>query len=240
MKNYQVAEIIGAFIGDGWIESDIDGLYITGSAIEDKDYYDNFLAPLFSKYFIKVNPKNFPYWKVYGICTYKKRIIKKAISLGFEIGRKAHKVMIPDWIMNSSDTNIKKAVVRGIFDTDGSFWCEKSRSKSSSTWKRTHNYHPELSITSISKELLTQIKEILDQLNIKSKIDIKNKKGIKCDRNISNSYALRVRRIQDIKNWFRIIKSNNPRHQTRYSVWLKFGFLKPYTNYHDRKKLLSM
>ena len=55
--NVEIAEILGAFIGDGWIESSLNSIYITGDKIEDKDYYDNFLAPIFSKNFVDIKPK---------------------------------------------------------------------------------------------------------------------------------------------------------------------------------------
>ncbi|MBU2560893.1 MAG: hypothetical protein KKD17_01250 [Nanoarchaeota archaeon] len=167
--NPEIAEILGAFIGDGWIESDKDALYITGSPIEDKLYYDRHLAPLFSRNFIPVKPRNFQYWGVYGIVTYKKEAILKALRFGFKPGYKALKAEIPEEIMLSTPKP-KKAVLRGIFDTDGSFWCEKSRSKTSTTWKRTHNHHPELRISSCSRKLLEQIRELLNAFEISSEI----------------------------------------------------------------------
>jgi hypothetical protein len=74
--NAEVAELLGAFIGDGWIEKRKKGMYILGNITEDKEYYDNFLAPLFSKHFTLVIPKEFSYWSVYGICTYKNTSLK--------------------------------------------------------------------------------------------------------------------------------------------------------------------
>ena len=238
-NNPEVVEILGAFIGDGWIESDKDALYITGSPIEDKLYYDNYLAPLFSKYFINVKARHFPYWGVYGISTYKKRVINKAIDFGFYVGSKSKVVEIPPIVLYSNKKEVIKAVLRGIFDTDGSFWCERSRAKSSIEWKRTHNYHPEFRITSCSKNLLKQLKFLLDKLDIESKIVQKSIKGFKCNRNISNSYALNIRKIKEIEKWFKIIGTNNPRHKTRYTVWKKLGHLPPNTTIQERLILLK-
>lgn len=53
----EIAEICGAIIGDGWIESRGNALYIAGNKIEDKDYYDYYLAPLISKVLFKVKAK---------------------------------------------------------------------------------------------------------------------------------------------------------------------------------------
>jgi len=127
----ETAELCGAIIGDGWIESDQDALYITGSPTEDKLYYDKHLAPLFSKHFIDVTPNKFPYWKVYGIVTYKKQAINKALSLGFQAGPKSLDVQIPSYILTSKNEETIKSIIRGVFDTDGSFWCEKSRASTS-------------------------------------------------------------------------------------------------------------
>jgi hypothetical protein len=236
--NAEIAEILGAFIGDGWIESKANAFYITGDRLEDKDYYDYFLAPLFSKWFCEVKPKEFSYWNVYGINCYKKSIVENCLKLGFQSGLKALSAKIPKEIMNSKDIKIKKAVLRGIFDADGSFWCEKSRAKTSVEWKRTHHYHPEFQIGSCSKELLEQIELLFKEFEIKSKMVLKNKAGIKCNRNIHNYYALRIRRIKDIERWFEVIGSSNPRHQTRYAVWKKFGFLPAGTNINQRKEML--
>jgi hypothetical protein len=239
IHNPEIAEILGAFIGDGWIESDKDALYIAGSPTEDKQYYDKHLSELFSKHFDEVKPKAFLYWKVYGIVTYKKKAINKAINLGFQVGPKSSVAKIPDSIIHSRNEEVIKSVLRGIFDSDGSFWCEKTRSKTSNEWLKTHNHHPELRITSCSRTLLEQIQVLLNSLDIKSKIVQKNTKGFKHGRNINDSYALNIRKKEEIKNWFRIIGTNNPRHRTRYEVWKKLGHLPPKTTIKERLDILG-
>jgi hypothetical protein len=235
--NSEVAEILGAFIGDGWIESRQRGLYIMGSPTEDKDYYDKFLAPLFLKNFLQIEPKAFPYWSVYGIAIYKKKIIKQAIDLGFQVGPKSLVAEIPKYVM-CSNKSIIKSILRGIFDTDGSFWCDKSRAKTSVKWKRTYNYIPQIRIASCSKKLVNQIKILLDDLKIISEVKYKNKKGFKCNRNIHDSYSLDIRKKSEVEKWFKLIGTNNPRHQTRYDVWKKLGYLPIRTTIDGRKKIL--
>ncbi|MBN1156476.1 hypothetical protein JXA85_02590 [Candidatus Woesearchaeota archaeon] len=238
--NSEIAELLGVFIGDGWIERDKDALYITGSQTEDKDYYDYHLGPLFSKHFSKVTPKQFDYWGVYGIVTYKKEAINKAINLDFQVGRKSLVTKIPRYIMDAENKDIFKAILRGLFDTDGCFWCEKSRAKTSTKWKRTHNYHPELRITSCSKMLLEQVHCLLDRLDIDSKVIQKSRRGFKSGRNVHDSYALNIRKIEEIEKWFKIIGTNNPRHKTRCGVWKKLGYLPSNTTMEMRKKLLNV
>ena len=235
----KVAEILGVFIGDGWLEKRERGLFIAGDKIEDKEYYDKYLGPLFSKVFSKVEPREFSYWGVYGICCYKRDVIRKCVDIGFQSGSKTLNAKIPIEIMKNANDKIKKAILRGIFDADGSFWCEKSRAKTSTEWKRTYHYHPELQIGSCSKELLLQIKKLLQEFKIDSKVVLKTKAGRKFNRNVNNSYALKIRKIEQIKRWFEIIGSSNPRHQTRYAVWKKFGFLPPRTNINQRKDMTA-
>lgn len=237
--NPEIAEILGVFIGDGWIESDKNGMYITGNPTEDKDHYDKFLAPLFSKHFTIVKPKEFHYWKVYGFGIYKKDIINKAIELGFPVGKKCLNVKIPFYIFNSKNKKVIKALLRGIFDSDGSFWCEKSNAKTSTDFKKNHNCHPEFSISSCSKKLLIQIKFLLNKLDIYSQVIQKSKSGFRWNRNINNSYALTIRRIRDIEKWFEIIGTNNPKHKTRYELWKKLGYLPPKTTIIQRKEILK-
>src|SRR3989344_59588 len=234
-----LAELLGAFIGDGWIEQSRKAFYITGHLLEDKEYYDLFLGPLFSKYFHEVKLKEFPYWHVYGIACYKKNIIQKCINYGFQTGPKALTAKIPQIFFDHSNPEISKAILRGIFDTDGCFGCGKSRAKTSVEWKRTYHYIPEITITSCSKALLIQVFTLLERLGIHAKIRSKNIEGFRNNRNVNNSYALGVRRIDDVQRWFEIIGSNNPRHQTRYLVWKKYGFLPPRTNITQRKAMLS-
>ena len=237
--NPEIAEILGAFIGDGWLESSLGSIYITGDKIEDKDYYDKYLGPLFSKNFAIVTPREFSYWNVYGIGCSKKHVILKCLNLGFQPGTKALTAEIPKSIIESEDTEIIKSLLRGIFDADGSFWCEKSRSKFSIIWKKTYHYRPELQIGSCSKKLLKQIKFLLDKFEIESKVRLRNKKGFKNNRNTNNHYGLRIRKKEQIRKFFKIISSSNPRHQTRYKVWETFGFLPPRTNINQRKLILA-
>jgi intein/homing endonuclease len=239
LRNPETAEILGAFIGDGWIESDRDGFYITGSQTEDKLYYDNFMAPLVSEYITKVIPREFPYWKVYGIAIYKRAAIDQAIHIGFPTGKKSYSAEMPSWIKESNDQKIISSFIRGIFDTDGSFWCEKSRARTATTWKRTHNHHPELRITSCSKILLEQIRDGLTLFGINAKVIQKTTSGLKHGRNVHAAYGLNVRRIADIERWFSEIGTNNPRHQTRYLLWRKQGHLPPKTTLKERLLLLD-
>jgi hypothetical protein len=233
----QLAEFCGAFIGDGWIESRKSVLYIAGDRTEDKEYYDAYLAPLFSKVICHVSPQAFPYWNVYGIRCCKSALIQECINLGLQAGKKAYSAKIPDAIMLSENKDVRIAVLRGIFDTDGCFFCDISRS-SSDSWRKTYHCRPEIHIVSCSKDLLFQMQNILINLGIGSKLSAHESAGHKHKRNVHTSYHLRIRKLDHVKRWFEIIGSNNPRHKTKYAMWQKFGFLPPRTNIFQRKAML--
>ena len=72
-------------------------------------------------------------------------------------------------------------------------------------------------------------------------MSLRSKKGFKNNRNVNNSYRLRIRKVQQIRKLFEIIGSSNPRHQIRYAIWKKLGFLPPRTNINinQRKAILK-
>lgn len=238
VNNSEVAEILGCFIGDGWIENRGDALYIAGNATEDKDHYDNVIAPIFSKYFIKVKPKLFPYWSVYGIVTYRKKIISKASDLGFQKGKKCKIARIPEYIMKSKNSELWKSVLRGIFDTDGCFYCKKNYGKYHTEWSKKYHTSPRIKFGLTSKELVRQIGILLNRIDIDYKKSERTE-GIISEKNCSTVYMLNIWKLDSINKWFEKIGSSNPRQITRYKIWKKFGFLPPYTNLNQRKQILT-
>lgn len=238
--NAEIAEILGAFIGDGWIQGDKTAFYITGNLTEDKPYYDNFLAPLFSKSFTPVKPREFPYWGVYGIATCKSKTIKKALDLGFQSGRKALTAKIPNYVIESGNRSILIPILRGLFDTDGCISFDKSRAPTTSNlWKRTHNYIPEIMISSTSKILVEQVQCLLSWLGINSKVRHKNKQGFVCNRNVHDSYQVEIQKKADVIKWFETIGTNNLRHKSKYNVWNAIGYVPPKTTLQQRLTLLK-
>jgi len=235
--NKEQAEILGAFIGDGWIETRGTAFYITGDPKEDKPYYDYYLTPLFSKQFIAVIPRYFNYWGVYGIGIYKKELISKLLNSGFVAGKKAYSVSIPDRIYRSHDKLILSSILRGIFDTDGSFWCERPRTKRGRLLNL--NTLPVICFTSCSKKLVYQIQGLLSLFRINSTIRKREGNIFRCNRTVSESYMVLIRRKKDVLLFFKIIGSSNPKHLTKYNLWKRLGFLKPKTTLMERLAVLS-
>src|SRR3989344_7189856 len=169
----EISEICGALTGDGWIESRESSLYLAGHPIDDKNYYDNHMIPLFSRNVIKVKPKNFKYWKVYGFSLYNKKIIKEFIKLGIQKGKKVYSCKIPKWCFNSK--NLMIGFLRGIFDTDGCVFCGKSY-KTKNNFRKNFHHDIRIRIISVSLDLIKGIRILGRKLGIQF-TKIKTKKA---------------------------------------------------------------
>jgi len=233
----EIAEILGAFIGDGWIQTPGTALYIAGNSVEDKEYYDKFLGPLFSKHIAKVKPRLFPYWGVYGLCAANKKAIAKALRIGCTIGKKAKTVSIPESVMESKDKEVYAGVLRGIFDADGCFFCGKNYDEYSSKWKKKYSHYQRMVLSTVSKKLADQFCELLTKLNIEFRTGFE-KQGFKYNRNRSDTYRIWINKKTSIERWFKIIGTSNPRIQTRYDLHKKLGYLPSYTDIYERKAIL--
>ena len=224
-----ISEICGAIIGDGWIQSNESGLFITGNMVEDKLYYDNCIVPLINKELnLNLKAKPFPYWRTYGISIYKKSIIRMFLNLGLPKGNKAKIAHIPTSFKRKKEFFI--SVLRGIFDTDGSIYFMKDPNKQNSLHAR-----PRIRITSISKKLIEDIKDLSEKLGIKHS----NPSPGKWSGSPNSNYIFEINRIDSISKWLNIVKTNNPAHQTNIRIWNKFGFCPPMTNLEARTKILN-
>ena len=82
---------------------------ISGS-LEEKDYYDNYVVPLFNKFFdLQLNGRSFSRGS-YGFVTYNKNVRDILIGLGFPKGKKSKIVKVPDLVLNSGDCNLTSPV----------------------------------------------------------------------------------------------------------------------------------
>ena len=231
-----MAEICGAFIGDGWIESRKTSMYIAGSLTEDRKYYNEEISKLFSRNIGKVTPKEFTYWHVYGIGFHRTEVIKQLLNLGFNPGKKNGIIRIPEWIMNSNDERIICSVLRGVFDTDGSFYCKKNYSSNKNRWKMQYHWQPRIRIGVVSPFLIEDIKTLADyfDLNYANPSPKQPRK-----RNEQTAYLFEINSIESIRRWFKAIRPANSRQTTKYKIWRKFGFLPPYTTLEERNKMIT-
>lgn len=233
----KIAELCGAIIGDGWIQSDRRCFFIVGDPLEDKEYYDKYLSNIFKEILIDVKPKEFPYWKVYGIGIYKKEIIKRIVNWGLPTGKKVETAKIPDWI-KKANKKVKISFIRGFFDTDGSIFCQRDYAKYAKEFNKKYHTKIRLRMSGISEGLINQI----EKMNLEVGFNLRKriiKRGFKNNRNNKDVFILEMNKISNIVKFFEELKPSNPKHITKYMVWKKFGFCPPYTKINQRKDILK-
>ncbi len=181
--NAELAELIGAHIGDGSM-----GFYqghpvisFFGHPVEDKEYVISILK-LYEKYFgIKANLRQ---WSgVIGFQFFSKDVFNFFKSLDIPIGKK-HNAEIPSIIMKSNK-KILASFVRGIFDTDGTIYFERKNGK----------YYPRIQLKITAKSVAMQILEILNtNFEIRATLYKRRERS-----NWNVSYSVEVRRVKNLE-----------------------------------------
>src|SRR3990167_1346399 len=114
----ELAEICGIHAGDGYFRVSERGkgeVDISGH-MEEKDYYENHVIPLFNKVFnLDIKGRAFSRGS-YGFVSYRNEIRDALIGLGFPKGKKSETVRIPQLVLESKDLKIYGAFLRGLFD----------------------------------------------------------------------------------------------------------------------------
>jgi hypothetical protein len=233
-----IAEICGAVMGDGWIEERERGFFIAGDSIEDREYYDQHFLNLINKVLgINTKTKNFPYWRVYGISLYKKKLIEELLSFGLAKGKKTKSAYVPEWILNSN-RKIKNSFIRGLFDTDGCVFCQKDYTKYANEFNSKYHTKIRIRIGCISSKLINQVSELCENQGFRVTKRIL-KRGFSYHRNRSDTHILEINELNSVDNWFNKLKPANPKHTTKYQIWKKFGFCPPRTSIQERKDILK-
>jgi intein/homing endonuclease len=236
----ELAEICGIHAGDGYLRDDGKRreLDISGS-FEEQVYYDNHVIPLFSKELgLDVKGKTFASRGTYGFVLRGKEITKFFNQdLGFNLGPKSLTVKVPEQIFNSKDLLIISRFLRGLFDTDGSLYFKNKRTcKKYTEFKKTHNYYPVISFTTVSKDLAYQIKDLLLKFGFsRVNIYVYNPKAI----NDNLSYKTYFSGTDNLIKFFNEIGSMNPIKFSRFELWKKQGYCQPHLSYLERVKLLK-
>ncbi|MCX6720049.1 MAG: hypothetical protein NTV36_02990 [Candidatus Staskawiczbacteria bacterium] len=190
-----LAEFTGIMLGDGGISA--NQVKITTNMIDDAQYAI-FIKNLIKKLF-DLKPS---------VCPRKKDVSALDIiisriklvefcnqKLGLHIGNKLKQGLdIPAWIRKNSE--FEKACVRGLIDTDGCVFDECHDIKG-----KKYNYK-RLNFTSASPELIKSVFEILEKNGLSPKI--------------KNSRQVNIENKENIKKYFKIVGTSNPKHLNRY------------------------
>jgi hypothetical protein len=207
----ELAEETGWHIGDGSMNfyknrGKLKGFYqLRGHLEDDKEHYEKRIKPLFEKlYQTKISLRDMPSTRVVGFQIWNDELIKFKQELGLSIGRKIN-IEIPKVFLTNKE--LKGAIIRGIFDTDGGVYLEKKNNK----------IYPRMYITTISRKLAEQILETLKYLGFRttlySQIDKRKSKRL-------TLYFITIRGIQMFYKFIIEINPQNPKFIKKYTIFL--------------------
>ena len=233
----KIAELCGAIMGDGWIQSNKKSFFLAGDPVEDKEYYDKVISKIIREVLVLVKPKEFSYWGVYGISIHKKDYIEKLLNWGLPKGKKVGRAFVPKWVIHS-DNKIKTAFIRGLFDTDGCVFCQKDYTKYADNFNSEYHTKIRLRISSVSQRLIEQVFCLCQTLRFRC-VTRKIRRGFKNNRNNHDVYILEINEGESISRWFKSLNPSNIKHVSKYLIWKKFGFCPPNTNLRQRKDILK-
>lgn len=208
----ELAEETGWHIGDGSMnyynnQGKLKGIYqLRGHIEDDKQHYIQRIKPIFKiLYGIDISLREMPSTRVFGFQIWSNELVKFKESLGLKTGPKLN-LIIPNSFLKTDE--LKSAVIRGIFDTDGCVYLEK----------KNHKLYPRLQITTICKNLAEQMKNIFNEIGLRATVYGEKIKPIG-KRKIN--YIVTIRGEEMLHKFMNIIKPANPKHQAKYSLYQK-------------------
>ncbi len=191
--NNSFAEILGVLNGDGHVSNFKYEICVVLNS-KEKDYYF-YLKNLFEKTF----GTTFTLFKE--PTKIKLRIYSMNISniltkkYGLPKGNKLGRLKIPKQVFSSR--NLLISYIRGLFDTDGSFYIRRKKD-------------PVIEISSADPRFLKEVKNALISLNFNV---------------IKGSNKLVIYRKDDIINFYKLIKPANSKHLKKYQNYLNSSAL---------------
>jgi intein/homing endonuclease len=202
----KIALIYGTLLGDGCLSKVGNARFIsiTCSLYSDIPFFE-FIRPIIEE--IRGKPIKFYKSHKQGkveINFSDVNMFNKFVSLGFPIGKKGTEIQIP----NKFDLPMKP-LIQGYFATDGSLVITNNNGTS----------YPRIEFSSISKNLLTQIKVYLASLEIGGNIYISKK----YNNHWNSLYRLQINGKKKLVIFHKKIGFINPKHQEKYEQFKKSG-----------------
>lgn len=203
-----VAELIGVLIGDGYIYNR-NGKYqigFVGSPLTDKEYYEKLQELILSEWEkqarIKLRERGIR------IVINSKKICNFLINeLGIQNGsEKCKRIKIPEKIREN--WKLVRNTLRGIADTDGSVFAAR---------KPGIEHYPSIEITTSSRVLAEQIREILSRKGFR----VANIWQYKSKLSRRTTYKVPLNGKKNLKKWINEIGFSNPYKLNRATKYLK-------------------
>lgn len=192
--NVALAEFMGVMIGDGCITK--YQVSVALSSLVDREYAARIIFLFNSLFSIQPNTAKRKSSNCTTITASSIELSEYLNSLELPVGNKVKQNhTIPSWIRN--DTELEKACLRGIFDTDGCIFQEKHVIND-----KLYCYS-RMSFVSASESLRESIYDILILLGFTPKM--------------RNNRSVNLEKKQDIDEYFRRIGSSNPKHLQRFN-----------------------
>lgn len=218
-ENEKFALLFGIMLGDGCLSHYISkqgregyAVVVTGNYYNDKPFFDTALVPLLSSLRGKqVKIKERPKYGTIEINFCDKVLFHKIKNLGFPVGKKGTKIIIPKTFY---EKDLLKYVVQGFFATDGSLVLTKNPNK----------LYPRLESHTISKNLISQIHIYLNEIGM-------NGHFYECKRNkqdirwnvVQKRYRFQFNGKENLLFFHDLIGFINPKHQQKFDNFLRYS-----------------
>ncbi len=194
-KTIEFAEFIGIMLGDGGMTQ--GQITITLNRKDDRDYILYVIALIKKLFDAEVYVWDRKKYSVNNIVISRTELVDYCKSMGLKVGNKIkQKADIPNWIKR--DTELMKACVRGLIDTDGSIFkhCYKIKNK--------EYCYKKLDFTSRSLPLLLSVHNFLKKSGFTPRITY--------DKN-----SIRLDNQKEVGRYFLLIGTKNLKHLKRYN-----------------------
>lgn len=196
-KSCDLAELVGILLGDGGI-TDYQVKVTQNKEVDNN--YSPYIVRLFKRLFgLNSTIRDDKIEKTRNIVVSSVGLVEYLLGIELVNGNKISKqVDIPTWI--KINDKFKKACVRGLIDTDGSFYIDKHKIKNK------YYFNPGLIFTTYSLPLFSSVKEILISFGYHPTGKKRN---------------LYLRKEGEIIRYFQEIRSSNPKHIIKFEEFLK-------------------
>ncbi len=185
----KLSEFVGIMMGDGGVSN--YHISITLDAKTDVSYGSFVQKLIFDLFNVQAKEYFRKKERAINIVVHRKLLVEFCVSIGLKQGNKLKQGLdIPMWILNNKRYTV--ACIRGLFDTDGSIFMHTYISKG-----RQYSY-PKMSFSSASPSLTRRVCDVLLDLGLNARIT-------------RNKREVRIEKKSDIKKYFTLIGSSNPK-----------------------------